>query len=221
MNTWNEQLGDVSRTDWNHFFENHTVLVPYLDMCVFAAKHLSRMQRPDALVYEFGCGVGNNILFLRSIFPKIRLLGSDISQVAIDKLVAKGLENSDFWVSNSDLMLGGRGPVDLVIERGAMQHVPKDLAKQYVRQIHDALKTGGSAYFEIASTAHDKFEVLGGSGLDKGFGYRTFYTIEEIKELFRDFSITRIYHLQRELCYDPASDAMQVQGSFQVEVSKA
>lgn len=178
------------------------------------------MPNANATIYEFGCGVGNNLRFLQSLFPDINILGSDISSVAIQKLKSANLENSEFWVSGDDLELNSRGPIDIVIERGAIQHTTKTLAKSYLRQISDAMRDGGCGYFELASTSHDKFEVLGEGGYDEGYGFRTFYTINDIEWLFEDFKIIRIHHLIRELVFDVASGKKQIQGSFQVEIEK-
>lgn len=214
------QSNNAYQTDWNSFFEKNTVLIPYLDLCVFVVKHLNKLSNSKVVIYEFGCGVGNNLTFLRSLFPDIRLLGSDISQVAINQLISRKIQNSDFWVSDEDLMLSEKGPIDIIVERGALQHTPKEMAKKYIKQIFDAMKSGAVGYFEIASTKHEKFEILGEEGLDKGFGFRTFYTLNDIEKLFQDFSITRIHHLTRELIFDATSDLKQIQGSFQIEIKK-
>ncbi|MCX7180896.1 MAG: hypothetical protein NTX56_19720, partial [Proteobacteria bacterium] len=129
------------------------------------------------------------------------------------------LPNSNFWVNDHDLRLVEKD-IDLVIERGAIQHVPKEQAKIYVNDIYQSMKVGGEGFFEIASTRHGLFSKLGESGYDKGFGYRTFYTIEDIYRLFSQFKITRVYHLSRELVMDSAGGTGAMQGSFQIEIEK-
>jgi SAM-dependent methyltransferase len=206
--------------EWNDFFTNNNVLVPYLDVCVFAVKKL-RALPPTASVYEFGCGMGNNLTFIRGIFANVRLLGSDISEVAIRKLQSLGLPNSSFWVNNQELRMVEKD-IDLVIERGAIQHVSKERAQKYIHEIYQNMKWGGEGFFEIASTAHGLFKKLGAEGYDPGFGYRTFYTLDDIKKLFSQFRIKNIYHLTREVVADAGGGAGGgVQGSFQIEIEKA
>jgi SAM-dependent methyltransferase len=214
--------------EWDAFFSNNEVIVPFLDVCVFAVKRL-RKSGPCSTVYEFGCGMGNNLRFIHQAFPRVRLLGSDISAVAIKKLQDDSIPNSLFWVNDQNLNMRSN-EIDLVIERGAMQHVSKEQAKSYLKEIYDSMKIGAEGFFEIASTAHGLYEKLGEVGDDPTVGFRTFYTIGDIKCLFADFKINRIYHLQRDLVLNISSGhnesqlheefKVSAQGSFQVEIEK-
>jgi SAM-dependent methyltransferase len=209
---------ECSVQEWDDFFKNNNVIVPYLDLCVFAVKKLRALPK-SSTVYEFGCGMGNNLKFIRGIFENVRLLGSDISIVAINKLQSEKLPNSEFWVNDHELRIVEKN-IDLVIERGALQHVPKDRARRYIDEIYRSMKVGGEGFFEIASTSHGLFRKLGESGYDKGYGYRTFYTIDDINILFSQFKIKRIYHLSREVVMDSEGGVGVVQGSFQIEIEK-
>lgn len=211
-----------STKQWDAFFSNTEVIVPFLDLCVFAVKRL-RKSGPNSTVYEFGCGRGNNLKFIRHAFMDARLLGSDISEVAIRKLQDDCIPNSMFWVNDQRLNLRSN-EIDLVMERGAIQHVSKDQAKSYVKEIHDSMKIGAEGFFEIASKSHGLYEALGEAGDDPTFGFRTFYSLDDIKCLFSDFKINRIYHLRREVVLDSSLShevyKSYVQGSFQVEIEK-
>lgn len=220
MSSINDDIFKISKNEWETFFSSNDVLVPYLDLCVFAVNHLRR-NLGNGTIYEFGCGLGNNLKFIRQNFNNVRLLGSDISSVAIQKLKAEKIENSDFWINDQDLRLVGREKIDIIIERGSIQHVPKNLARDYINQIYNSMTVGGVGYFEIASVSHDKFNLLGESGFDNGYGFRTFYTLEEIRCLFSQFQIKRIYHLTRELISDAVDGRRFCQGSFQIEVFKS
>lgn len=212
-----EQM-ECSTQEWNDFFRNNNVIVPYLDVCVFAVKKLGGLPK-SSTIYEFGCGMGNNLKFIRGVFENVRLLGSDISPVAVQKLKSEGLPNSEFWVNDSELKIVEKD-IDLVIERGAIQHVSKDQARKYIDEIYQSMKVGGEGFFEIASTSHGLFRKLGESGYDERFGYRTFYTIDDVNKLFSQFKIKRIYHLTREVAMDSAGAADAIQGSFQIEIEK-
>lgn len=211
-----------SKKEWDAFFSKNEVVVPFLDMCVFAVKKL-RKSGSSSTVYEFGCGMGNNLKFIRHVFKEVRLMGSDISEVAIKKLQSDSMANSEFWVNGQNLNMR-KNEVDLVIERGAIQHVSKDQAKSYVKEIYEAMKIGAEGFFEIASTSHGLYEKLGEAGYDPGFGFRTFYSIDDIKSLFADFKINRIYHLKRDVVLDSSLEHNEfknyTQGSYQVEIEK-
>lgn len=218
------QPKQYSIAEWDAFFSNNEVIVPFLDLCVFAVKKLRR-SGPHSTAYEFGCGMGNNLKFISYAFKDVRLLGSDISEVAIKKLQDCSIPNSEFWVNDEKLNLNMRSKeINLVMERGAIQHVSKDQAERYVKEIYDSMKIGGEGFFEIASTSHGLYEKLGEAGHDPAFGFRTFYSIEDIKCLFADFKINRIYHLKRDVVLDDSQGqnvfSTYTQGSFQVEIEK-
>ena len=124
---------EYSKKEWDDFLSNNEVVVPFLDMCVFAVKKLRR-SNSSGTVYEFGCGMGNNLKFIRHAFKDARILGSDISEVAIKKLQDDDMPNSEFWVNDQNLNMPSK-EIDLVIERGALQHVSKDQAKSYVKEM--------------------------------------------------------------------------------------
>ena len=151
----------------------------------------------SAAFTSFGCGMGNNLRFLHSLFPTARYLGSDISGVAIAKLRAAGFARSHFWVNDERLQIPE--PISIVIEGGALQHVSKEQARAYVSEIFEAMRPGAEGFFEIASTEHALFQRVGEGGHDAGHGLRYFYTLNDIEELFSLFEITRIYHLKREI----------------------
>ena len=213
-----EEISVLSIEEWDNFFKNNNVMVPYLDVCVFAIKKL-RALPPWSVIYEFGCGMGNNLKFIRREFNSVRILGSDASSVAIDLLKSARLSNAEFWVNDKFLNIKANN-IDLVIERGALQHVEKKQAINYVNEIYESMKYGGEGFFEIASTAHGLYKKLGKEGYDPSYGYRTFYSLDEIKTLFSRFHIKNIYHLKREIVVDQGVSDELVQGSFQVEIKK-
>ena len=219
-------MKNYSENEWNSFYIENEVVVPYLDVCVFAVKKIKNIQRSrdqDIKIYEFGVGMGNNIKFIHQLFPDVTLYGSDISKEAIQKLNRENIPNSKFWVNDFQLNMQV-DELDLVIERGSLQHVSKDQSKAYIYEIYQSMKIGAEGYFEIASTSHGLYKELGELGLDPKLGLRTFYSLEEIHNLFSEFKIQKIFHLTRELLVDDLEDKnvfnTYTQGSWQVEVKK-
>lgn len=207
-----------SSQEWDNFFKNNNVAVPYLDVCVFAIKKF-RALPPGSSIYEFGCGMGNNLKFIKMIVESAKIFGSDTSSVAIDSLNSEAIPNAEFWVNDNYLNLAGKN-IDIVIERGALQHVEKRQAINYVNEIYENMNYDGEGFFEIASTAHGLYKKIGDGGYDPSYGYRTFYSLDEIRLLFSRFQITNIYHLKREIIAGEKVSSDLVQGSFQVEVKK-
>jgi len=185
---------------WNELYSQSVAHVPYTDAAVFAVKALSR--NPEASVYEFGCGNGHNIGFLQPLFPKARLIGSDIAETGIEK--ARELHpDVEFFVNDENLPFEA-GSLDVIFERGVIAQTPKDLARSYARQFYDALKPGGVAFFDIPNTGHGHYARVQAGDEDPVFGFRVFYTLEELKDLFSMFEIERVYEHRRSLVDGPA-----------------
>jgi SAM-dependent methyltransferase len=179
---------------WDAFYASSQTRVPYTDAAVFALIALSR--NPDARVFEFGCGNGQNLGFLRSVFPKARLSGCDVSAEAL--IAGRRLyPDLDLFVSGDALGLKP-GSLDVILERATLQHIPKPLAARYVQEMFAALKPGGRAFFEVASTDHG-YAAHGDGSEDPVFGHRVFYALDELKALFADFQLDQVYDRRRAL----------------------
>lgn len=167
--------------------------------------------------------MGNNLKFIKNLFPELKIYGSDISKEAIQKLQMEDIPNSTFWVNDSKLNIK-TNDLDLVIERGSFQHVSKEKCKEYIHEIYQSMRIGAEGYFEIASTSHGLFKELSDGKLDPKLGIRTFYNLEEIQNLFSYFKIHKIFHLTRELLLDDSLNKnifnTYTQGSWQVEVER-
>lgn len=183
---------------WDSYYAGSATRAPYTDAVVFAIKALARA--PEATVYEFGCGNAQNLGFLRSLFPKARLVGSDVSEAGI-ALGRRLYPDLELWVNGADLGLAPDS-LDLVIERAALQHVPKDQGAAYVAQILSAMKPGAGAFFEIANIHHGH-AALGDGGQDPVFGFRVFYSLEELQALFAGFEIEQVFERRRSRVLGP------------------
>lgn len=180
---------------WNKLYAGSVAHVPYTDAAVFAVKALAK--NPKAAVYEFGCGNGHNIGFLNPIFPEARLIGSDISETGIEK--ARALHPGvEFFVNDETLPFEPES-LDVIFERGVIAQTPKDMARDYAAQFHRALKPGGVAFFDIPNTGHGHFKTVEAGGEDEVFGFRVFYTLNELKDLFSAFEFDRVFEHSRRL----------------------
>ena len=185
---------------WDAFYKTSQTRVPYTDATVFALIALAR--NPDAVVFEFGCGNAQNLGFLRGLYPDATLLGCDVSEQALIK-GRQTYGRLGLFVSGDTLGLKPNS-VDVIIERATLQHIPKPLASAYVREMLEALKPGGRAFFEVASTDHG-YARLGDGSEDPVFGHRVFYDVDELKALFAGFQIDQVFDRRR----------MQVEGGDQ------
>lgn len=202
---------------WDRYYAQSVTRAPYTDAVVFALKALARA--PEATVFEFGCGNAQNLGFLRSVFAQARLIGCDVSEQGLIKAQAL-YPDLELFVNGDDLALTLES-LDVVIERAALQHVPKALGQQYVSQLYTALKPGGTGFFEIANTHHGH-AALGDGGEDPVFGYRVFYDLDEIEALFAAFEIEQIFERQRLQVKTPKGTDRPVydEACYQVMVRK-
>ena len=177
---------------WDEFYKTSQTRVPYTDATVFALIALAR--NPEAVVFEFGCGNAQNLGFLRGLYPDATLLGCDVSEQALIKgRLSYG--RLGLFVSGDALVLKPQS-VDVVIERATLQHISKPLAAAYVQELLTALKPGGRAFFEVASTDHGHAGMGDGSE-DPVFGHRVFYDLNELKALFSGFQIDQVFDRRR------------------------
>ena len=202
---------------WDRYYASSVTRVPYTDAVVFAMKVLARA--PEASLLEFGCGNAQNLGFLRSVFTQARLIGCDVSEQGLIKAQAL-YPDLELFVNGDDLGLSPAS-LDAVIERAALQHVPKVLGQRYVAQMFEALKPGGTGFFEIANTQHGCAK-LGDGGEDPVFGYRVFYDLGEIESLFAAFEIEQIFERKRVQIKTPEGTDRPVydEACYQVMVRK-
>lgn len=177
---------------WDAFYKTSQTRVPYTDATVFALIALAR--NPDAVVFEFGCGNAQNLGFLRGLYPDAALLGCDVSEQALI-MGRQTYGRLGLFVSGDALALAPQS-IDVIIERATLQHIPKALAAAYVQEMLTALKPGGRAFFEIASTDHG-YARMGDGSEDPVFGHRVFYDLEELKALFKGFDIDQVFDRRR------------------------
>ena len=186
---------------WDAYYAGSVTRVPYTDAVVFALRALAA--DPRATVYEFGCGTGQNLGFLKSLFPEAVLVGSDASAAGL--ALARRLHPGLLLFCNGDrLGLAAEG-LDAAFGRAALQHVPKPLGRAYIGEIAAALKPGAPAFFEIASTGHGLYASVGDGGEDPVFGYRVFYALDEALALFEPhFEVEHVYERARARVAGPA-----------------
>ncbi|WP_270374584.1 class I SAM-dependent methyltransferase [Marinicauda sp. Alg238-R41] len=209
---------EAAARTWDGYYAGSFTHAPYTDAVVFAIKALSRNRA--GMVYEFGCGNAQNLGFLRSLFPDARLIGSDVSEAGL-AAARRRYEGLELFANGETLALAPAS-LDVVIERAALQHVPKPLGQAYVDEIAEAMKPGAGAFFEIANTDHGH-AALGDGGQDPVFGYRVFYSLGEIETLFAAFDIDQVFERRRTLVRapDPAGSApVYNEACFQIYLTR-
>lgn len=134
---------------YNHLMEkNLRILSPKGNISYFAEYKMALFKkcirnRPSRIL-EYGCGIGNNIPFIRKNFPKTPLFGCDTSEKSLD--VARQLypDLSFFLISdgeNTSLRF------DCILVADVIHHIPRDKREFYMKKILEYLEPGGDIVF--------------------------------------------------------------------------
>ncbi len=152
-------------------------------------------------VLDLGCGFGRHLVYLAE--QGFDVSGIDISQEAIEmtkeKLEEENLEADVQQADMKDLPFPD-SEFDAVLAITVIGHATKPDIKKTVDEVYRVLKDDGFFYGNLPSKGDSRYDT--GKSIEKGETYRTkeygfgrgmneihsFYTKEEIKELFKDFS---------------------------------
>ena len=74
---------------------------------------------------EFGCGIGNNLFYLRRYFPNSHILGLDISDESIKRANERFADDQNTRIQNL-LEFQATNYADLVFVNGVFHHIPTD-----------------------------------------------------------------------------------------------
>lgn len=120
------------------FASNETYFARYkIDI---VRKHVTK---PIKNMYEFGCGIGRNIPFLKAAFPQAIIVGSDISEASLD--VARK-ENPDIvFFETVDAIEEGK-TFDLIFVAGVYHHIPPDERGAVTQSLFERLSVGGNLF---------------------------------------------------------------------------
>jgi SAM-dependent methyltransferase len=206
--------------NWDNFYKANESMIPYTNLCVFAFKAIKNCEVDRPVIFEFGCGSGNNLYALHDIFKdSVSIFGCDVSVNAIQQCSRK-MPQAKFWVNDADLYLS-KDSIDLFIERGSLHCVTKKIAADYMKQLYIAMKPGSNGFIEMPSVFHG----LSTKGKDPNLGHREFYTLDELGWLLRDFEIQKTYLVERKTVCDIGATASTFssynESSYQVEFKKS
>ncbi len=92
-------------------------------------------------ILEFGCGIGNNIPFLREAFPHAAITGSDISEASL--AIARQQNTGVEFVADVAALPGG---YDLIFIAGVFHHIAVAERAAVADLLHSLLTPGGRLF---------------------------------------------------------------------------
>lgn len=156
-------------------------------------------------VLDLGCGFGRHLIYLAE--EGFEVTGIDISQEAVkmtkERLKEKDLEAKAVQGDMANIPFSNE-EFDAVLAITVIGHATKPDITKTVKEIYRVMKKGGLFYGNIPSKGDSRYDT--GEVVEKGETYRTheygfgrgmkeihsFYTEEEIKGLFEDFSEVKV-----------------------------
>lgn len=136
---------DAYTDNYNQLLQRHTAFFSpnegyfarYKVDIVRKASAGARVER----ILEFGCGIGNNIPYLREAFPHAALTGSDISEASL--AIARQQNSGVEFVAEVDALPGG---YDLIFIAGVFHHIAPAERPAIAAKLHELLAPGGRLF---------------------------------------------------------------------------
>ncbi len=215
--------------------EGHKMLAPFDTAVTFMFRHAPRDKaRQDIRILEMGCGSASNLFFASQ--QGFQVAGIDASEAAIatakERFTAEGLQG-DLRVADFTKLPFADQFFDLVVDRGAMTCVDKDICRRGIAEITRVIKPGGRFLFTPFSDHHSSAvsgeclsqvpgsNAVGGfrgnicEGSLTGVGHICFYGAREVLDCFapKDWRLLSMLHITQ---YDALSVQRCMDAEWQV-----
>ncbi|AOT07451.1 class I SAM-dependent methyltransferase [Pseudoalteromonas luteoviolacea] len=141
--------------NWESIYRSGKQLNRYPFSDIVSLVFQLRSKTPDLRVLEVGCGAGNNIYFMAS--EGVDVAGIDCAPSAIEfakRRIGKDGLSADLKVGSFVELPWQDNTFDLVIDRSALNCVPRPQVQLALKDIARVLKPGGRIYSQIYSDLH-------------------------------------------------------------------
>jgi SAM-dependent methyltransferase len=96
----------------------------------------------DVRIFDFGCGSGRYMKLFAMNVPKENVIGADVNWLPLSKVRKSGF--SCVLLPIADLILPFDNECfDVVFSSNVIEHIPRDLYLEYLKEIYRVLKPGG------------------------------------------------------------------------------
>lgn len=174
----------------------------------FKDRHYLHVEFPEVLeantLLEVGCGVGNCVIPLLELNPKLRAHAIDFATSAIDILKEKAVERLECAVCdvvNDELSLAGvePGTMDLVMCMFVLSAIAPEHQQVVVKKLADSLREGGKLLFrDYGKYDEAQLRFKKNSKLKDSFYVRQdgtcsyFFELQEVVDLFGSVGVTPV-----------------------------
>jgi cyclopropane fatty-acyl-phospholipid synthase-like methyltransferase len=204
----------ISSVDWeNDIYAKGRQLNrwPFSDVVSAMMRATNGQKRDEISILEIGCGAGNNVWFFAE--EGFQSCGIDLSSSAIEfgkSYLSSRRVTADLRVGDISSLPWEDSNFDYVVDRGALTQIDYDHIEAVLNEVLRVLKPGGKmlCYTLIGMRDPDRafgtavskntYDRFTGGRLSK-VGLTSFFTFQDLRHLFRNFSSVAI---RRRVEYD-------------------
>jgi len=128
--------------------ENLRFLTPKGNIGYFAERKMAILRKlmtttPEKIL-EYGCGIGNNLSFLKKQFPGVPIWGCDTSEKSLEVAEQKHPDIHFFLISQAN---NSNMKFDCILVSDVVHHIPASQREFYLEKILDYLTPSGKIVF--------------------------------------------------------------------------
>lgn len=199
--------------EWDACYKQNTHMNrwPWTDL-VSCTLRYARPRQAGGRVLELGCGNGNNIGFLQSVFEAGEYCGVDGSEHIVKRL-RDAQPDLDVKCADFTHTIPFSGQFDLIVDRAAMTHNTTQAIRNGLDLVYNKLRPGGKFIgIDLFSTEHSEYgrgspgdDIFTRTGYTEGcfalVGRVHFWDSQHIGDLFSRFEIIMLEHrlVRREI----------------------
>jgi len=128
--------------------KNLRILAPSGNISYFSQHKISILKKilpgNPRHILEYGCGIGNNLFFIRLFFPNVQIWGCDTSEKSIEVARNQFPDIQFFLISDRDESFR---QFDCVLVGDVIHHIPSDQRNYYLKRITEYIRPGGYCVF--------------------------------------------------------------------------
>jgi SAM-dependent methyltransferase len=113
------------------------------------AAEVAHLAGRTGTILEVGCSSGRLLRAVEAVCPNHEVHGYDVAPAALDRARDGGTKATLHHGNGYDLGMFDDGSVDVVVSTHTLQHVPKPVALNLLKEMHRVLSPGGRLWLEL------------------------------------------------------------------------
>lgn len=118
----------------------------------------ARDLKPGSRLLDLGCGPGNNVRYLLTHLPELRITGMDLAPAMIE-IARKEVPQGEFRVGDIRRLDPDEGPYDAILAAFCLPYLDKTEAQDFILNLGKLLGPGGRLYLSCMEGDHSGYET--------------------------------------------------------------